>query len=85
MSKQSEAKAAQKYSPSLVLPTCNNCVNFTADRVLPEWMIKSNERYSNSEFTLEKHGVQKNLRCGIGGFAVKKMGSCNLFVARSAA
>ena len=27
-------------------------------------------------YTLERHGEEKNFRCGIGGFAVKKTATC---------
>lgn len=73
MSKQSEAKASQNYRPKA--HNCGDCANLRSDMVLSQWMIDSNARGSGV-YTAEKHGVEKNIRCGIGGFAVKKGGIC---------
>lgn len=65
MSKQEKAKQSQGYEPKPVVPMCSNCVHYLSDYV-------------------EAHGWQttwteeKNIRCGIGGFAVKKQGKCSL-------
>lgn len=82
MSKQSEARAAQQYVASPVLPTCGNCANFCSDKKLPAWMERDKKSYDGTPYTVEAHGVETNLRCGIGGFAVKKMGSCTQFKAK---
>ena len=67
MSKQSEAKAAQDYDPNPVQRMCSNCKNFTSEKT-------------------ERTGVfggiyveEKEKRCGIGGFAVKKTATCAKF------
>ena len=67
MSKQSDAKAAQGYGKKPA--SCGNCVNLKSEMVnfLPT-------RYWPNGRTLEK-----NLRCGIGGFAVGKSGHCTLW------
>ncbi len=79
-----EKKAACGYTPKLIPGTCGNCAHFSLDRVLTPWMLESNEKramqspqWRSGEYTAEKHGVEKNLRCTKHGFAVKKMGACN--------
>ncbi len=73
MSKQSEAKAAQGYTTAV--SNCGNCAHMAKDLVLPAGMLKDNER-GLTHYTIEQHGVEKNLRCGIGGFAIKKTATC---------
>jgi len=68
MSKQSQAKLAQGYEQKPIPKTCANCIHFKSDKEV----IKS--AYSSNQYTKES-----NLRCGIGGFAVKKMATCNMF------
>lgn len=63
MSKQSEAKQAQGYDPKPVNPVCMNCKHYRS---------KLTELAGGWIDESEK-------RCGIGGFAVKKMGSCKLY------
>jgi len=62
MSKQQDAKTAQGYTPKAEPTTCGNCIHFRSELDAPE-----------------KYGYQKeiNIRCGLGGFAVKKLGTCN--------
>lgn len=77
-----KAKENCGYKDKPVLPVCSNCRHFTSDRVLPDWMVDRNKSgegayFSDEQFTVEKHGVEKNLRCKAHGFVVKKMGSCN--------
>ena len=68
MSKQSTAKAAQGYDPKPIMPYCINC------------------RHFSSEITIEKgrHGGEfkreSTVRCAFGGFAIKKLGTCNFFL-----
>lgn len=69
MSKQSEAKTKQGYTPKAVPRTCHNCSNFAFDNVQTRKATEWREAYFED----------KNLRCGIGDFAVKKMGTCNEF------
>ena len=66
MTPQAIAKAEQGYTPKAVPRTCVNCTNFAFETV-------SKKAYG-STWTEDT-----NLRCKVGGFAVKKMGSCNLF------
>ena len=66
MSKQSENKKAQEYQASPIVPTCSNCTFFESKMV---------RTYYTS---LNYYDLEKNLRCGIGGFAVKKHGTCKL-------
>lgn len=65
MSKQSEAKLIQAYEPKPIPHTCVNCVHFYLDK------IESHEYMGIIYFK------DKNLRCNIGGFAVKKTATCN--------
>lgn len=70
MSKQSEAKAAQGYVDKIKqLPVCMSCVHFALDTVAREDVF-------GATFMRER-----NLRCTLGGFAVKKMGTCRKFQA----
>ncbi|HEX8610182.1 MAG TPA: hypothetical protein VF800_02755 [Telluria sp.] len=83
MSAQSKAKAAQGYDPKPEPNRCATCGHFKSDFVLPEWMIKSNSvkaRWSAPLYTLENDAVEKNARCGLGGFAVKKTAVCNYYI-----
>ncbi|HEX2600076.1 MAG TPA: hypothetical protein VHL05_14955 [Terriglobales bacterium] len=73
MSKQSEARVAQKYVPKCVPSVCSNCLHFTK------------EVTTHKNFYRETYTVDRNLRCGIGGFAVKKMGTCIQWSAPTAA
>lgn len=65
MSKQTQAKEAQGYVPKAVPQVCCNCAHFVSDKVEREGCFGG------------VYVDEKNLRCGIGGFAVKKMGTCN--------
>ena len=64
MSKQSEAKKYQNYNPKPDHASCTNCKHFTSDNVGKEGWNK------------KMYYQEKNLRCSIGGFAVKKNGTC---------
>lgn len=63
MSKQSEAKERQEYTPKFIPSVCSNCAHFRSEF--------EQHTYGSATWTKEV-----NLRCGIGGFAVKKGGSC---------
>lgn len=78
-SKVAAAKERQAYNPSPAAKTCGNCLHFVSERALPEWMARSNESGRNRPFKVENYGIETNKRCGIGGFAVKKMATCNEF------
>jgi hypothetical protein len=67
MSKQAEAKKKQGYTIDKRI--CANCSNFKSDRV----PMQEYPQYT----------VERNKRCGIGGFAVIKTAACNEFDWRS--
>lgn len=82
MSAQSIAKAAQGYEPKPVSSTCGNCERFKSDRVLPAWRERQNQHVKSlgrKALWGDQNTVEKNLRCTLGGFAVKKMGTCREF------
>ena len=64
MSKQSEAKQSQCYKT--MGPACSTCKHFNSKKIRDESKF--------GYFTKET-----DMRCGIGGFAVKKMGHCQLW------
>jgi hypothetical protein len=66
-SRQAKNKRLQGYNPKPTPQTCCNCVFFIKDMV--------EKRYGQGEPFLE----EKNLRCSLGGFAVKRRGTCNEF------
>lgn len=68
-SKHEAAIERQQYTPKMIAGTCGNCGHRVVRMVLPAWMR------GKPEYTPEKHGVESNV-CGIGGFPVKKLGSC---------
>ena len=71
MSKQTEAKKTQNYTPKATPAYCSNCQHYKSDLV--------KERTSwGGEWTAEK-----NIRCSIGEFAIKKQGVCDLHVKAS--
>jgi len=67
MSKQSDAKKTQEYDPKPRPQICRECKNFQFEKVL------------TSELYGQKYYRDKNLKCSIGGFAVKKISTCNQF------
>lgn len=70
MSKKHEAAIeAQQYTPRFIAGVCGNCVHRVAKMTLPLWM------HGQPHYTPETHGVESN-KCGLGGFPVKKLGSC---------
>lgn len=81
MSKQSDAKKAQGYVTKFVPPVCSRCVHFASD-------MEQKTTYYRREYedghrdVANEWVVEKNLHCTLGGFTVKKMGACNLFLAK---
>ena len=73
MSKQSDAKERQMYTPKFVPMTCSNCAHVVP--VMGQRLVYVNP-YRSIEGT-RMADVEVGQRCGLGGFAVKKMGSCN--------
>lgn len=85
MSAQSIAKAAQGYKDKPLVRTCATCAHFLSDMKLPEWMVDRNAiraAQGARPFYDDSYAIEKNKRCGIGGFAVKKMGTCKQFKAK---
>lgn len=68
--KHAAAIEAQQYTPKFQAGVCGNCAHRVVTLVLPAWMRGKPNYYSP-----ETHGVE-NSACGIGGFPVKKLGSC---------
>ena len=66
MSKQSDQKEKQKYTPKPAHPVCGNCKHFQSE-------IKIYKAWDNST-----HEKEVKLRCGASHvqFAVKKQGTC---------
>lgn len=83
-----KSKEQSGYQEKPILPVCGNCQAFTSEMQLPAWMEERNRSgegvyfKSGELYTIEKNGVEKNLRCSDHGFAIKKMASCNSFKAR---
>ena len=67
MTKQSEAKAKQGYVAKAVPQVCMNCRHFKSD-------IANYNGWDGNTYQKEK-----NIHCAIGQFAVKKMGTCDIF------
>ncbi len=74
------AKDAQGYTTAP--KSCGNCANRTCKRVLPEWMVQANERRGQKTYLLASHGVERDQRCGLGGFAIKKTATCAQWLAK---
>lgn len=81
VSPQAAAVAEQGYTTTP--PTCAKCAHLKSELRLPAWMIVENAEARSHKltnyWTIEKHGIENNPRCGIGGFAVKKMATCSKF------
>lgn len=65
MSRQSEAKERQGYTPKAIPKVCMNCTHYRSEIVTT--------KYGGIE--------EKSKLCEIGDFKVMKMGSCNEFLA----
>jgi hypothetical protein len=83
MSKQSEAKKKQDYVPKAIPQTCGNCGNL--EQTPYYYSVETNDRIEGLNPDESKYALTyyDNLRCGIGGFAVRKMGTCNGFVGKT--
>lgn len=75
-SKQELAKRFQGYEEKPMPKVCSNCQNFTFDKV---------QTIAPSAWNPNGYWEDKNLRCKLGGFAVKKRATCNAFSAKEAA
>ena len=75
MSKQSDAKAAQGYEPKPIVRNCGSCAHFKCEiEVLKGYFAWSDPRE-----------IERNKRCGIGSFAIKKTATCALWLAKASA
>lgn len=63
MSKVNDIKKQMGYQPKPVFEICSKCKHIRIDKVAAPW---------NKNVILEK-----NVRCVLGGFAVKKQGTCD--------
>lgn len=63
--KIAQAKERQQYTDKLIPSTCSNCAHFHSK-------VEEMPRQWGGTWVKES-----NLRCGIGGFKVKKLGSCS--------
>jgi len=68
MSRQSDAKNKQGYQAKPTPHICSTCKHFQFDRV---------QTQAPSTWNPNGYFEDKNLRCGMGGFAVKKTAACN--------
>lgn len=76
MTKSAKAKKEQDYTPKLIPQTCGVCQHCAP--VMGQVL-----RYIDPDSYLSgTHMVSEPVsqKCGIGGFAVKKMGSCGLWL-----
>jgi len=87
VSKTQQAKDACGYTDTPVLPVCGNCKHFCSTMVLPSWMAKELEKtgelkvyphppFKRVEDIPAEFLKESGLRCGLHGFAIKKMGAC---------
>lgn len=86
MSNIKELKASWGYTEKPALPICSNCKHFRSELVLPAWIVERNKSADeNDKFTVERHGVEKNMNCNLHKFPVKKTASCYLFTKKEKA
>lgn len=67
MSSQSDAKDKQRYVEKLIPNVCSNCLHYRS-------VIDTHKGVYGGEWKSEK-----NRRCALGGFAVKKTATCEYF------
>jgi hypothetical protein len=53
---------------------CSSCRHFQYQRQPPDWALKL---YPDDPARLKASAVDVGLRCGLGGFPVKRTGTCN--------
>lgn len=83
-SKVEKAKADQGYT--MDSPICGNCAHYTSEMMLPAWMQKRNKQDRElgvAESFSDKHATdEKNKRCMLGNFTVKKTAWCKRWEAK---
>jgi hypothetical protein len=87
-SKQALAKEAQGYDPTPAARTCSNCAHKASEMALADWMVRDNAKRAAAGLRIafgEVNKVERSLRCGVGGFAIKKMGTCTQFQPKESA
>lgn len=77
MSKQSKAKEDQKYVPKAIPKTCGVCRNCAP--VMGE-VLRYKDPLNYTMGGTHMVSEQVSQKCGIGGFAVKKMGTCSMWL-----
>ena len=83
MSKQSEAKDRQGYEQKAIPQTCVNCAHFIQRFYHYDDNYQRVEGKPPGTYKYDKTTYSDNLRCGIGGFAARKMGTCNEFAMKA--
>ncbi len=78
MSKISDLKEKCGYQERPLAQICANCKNYSSEKRLEKWMEEANER-GRHKYTVEINGVEKNLRCSIHGFKIKKTATCEIW------
>lgn len=78
MSNRSEAKIRQEYTVDS--PKCSNCKHFVSSAKPISWMLAENQKrgFERYDLTQPQNRVETDLRCNVGGFAVKKTAFCKL-------
>ena len=83
MSKQEKAKSQQGYDAKPAPAICSNCKHFSSEMKFPAWIEREvadgKKCWNGTPYTLDMHGKEGNLRCLVGGFAVKKTATCTVF------
>jgi hypothetical protein len=78
MSKQSVAKEKQNYCAKPVPLQCSNCEHMKQDFFHYDGSYNRIEG-KNQDVSKYAKTYSDNLRCGIGGFAVKKTATCDSY------
>lgn len=89
MSKQSKAKDTQGYDPKPQPAICSRCAHYQSEKKLPAWMEQAKadgeKHWHGRAYSIELDGIEGNLRCGLGGFAIKKTATCQKFERKDSA
>ena len=70
ISKQAESKIKQNYNAKPVPKRCSTCKNYLSDTI---------QTQPPSQFRENGWWEEKNKRCSIGHFAVKKTATCDMY------